>query len=221
MQNLLHDLKSRKINLKAIEQPIDTGSASGKFFLDILGVFAEFENNLRRERKIEGIQRAKKAGKYKGRKPTARLLTNDVLNLVNQGFTRVAIAKKLNVGIASIYRILKTHKLANPEGTLPGSQASKKIAIVEIWLSVENNSKFVRGKNKSRQEIEEYCFADYDMMKKNKDGWDYILKIPYTDPKEIDEAIDEIISEAQSIADNRYGFIELSITEPATGRTWA
>jgi hypothetical protein len=37
------------VTLQATEQPIDTRSAAGKAFLDMLGVFAEFETNLRRE----------------------------------------------------------------------------------------------------------------------------------------------------------------------------
>ena len=41
--------------MKATEQPIDTSTAAGKAFLDMLGVFAEFETNLRRERQLEGI----------------------------------------------------------------------------------------------------------------------------------------------------------------------
>jgi len=53
--------------LKATEQPIDTSTAAGKCFLDMLGVFAEFETNLRRERQLEGIAKAKAAGVYKGR----------------------------------------------------------------------------------------------------------------------------------------------------------
>jgi DNA invertase Pin-like site-specific DNA recombinase len=40
--------------LEATEQPIDTSTAAGKCFLDMLGVFAEFETNLRRERQLEG-----------------------------------------------------------------------------------------------------------------------------------------------------------------------
>ena len=220
LQNLLHDLKARQINLKAIEQPIDTGSASGKFFLDILGVFAEFENNLRRERQIEGIQRAKKAGKYKGRKPTARLLSNEVLNLVNQNFTRVAIAKKLNIGIASIYRILKTHKLAKPKENLLGSQASKKIAVIDVWLRVENNSKFVRGKNESRKMIETSCFSRFDMVKKHKDSLDYVLKIPYENDQSLDETVNWLIDEASKIASLRNDFVEMTVVEPATEKSW-
>ena len=58
------------VKLKATEQPIDTGAAAGKAFLDMLGVFAEFETNLRKERQLEGIAARLGRGVYKGRKPT-------------------------------------------------------------------------------------------------------------------------------------------------------
>ncbi|MBA2710246.1 MAG: recombinase family protein [Tatlockia sp.] len=221
LQTLLHYLKEKGIHLKALEQPVDTSNASGKFFLDMLGVFAEFETNLRRERQLEGIERAKKEGIYQGRKPTAQARKEEVIALINQGFTRTAIAKKLNIGIASIYRILKQHRIKNPEQTINGSQAIKKIAVVEVWLSVENNSKFVRGKNESRRQIEASCFTAFDMVKKDKDSWEYILKIPYETDPELDKIIDEIMDEAGYIADLRNGFTEISITEPATGKTWS
>jgi len=219
LQTLLHYLKEKGINLKALDQPVDTSSASGKFFLDMLGVFAEFETNLRRERQLEGIERAKKEGVYKGRKPTARAKSNEVITLINQGFTRLAIAKKLDIGIASVYRILKTHHQSNPEQTLPGSQSTKKIAIIEVWLQVENNSKFVRGKNESRRRIEE-CFSPFDMVKKDKDSWQYVLKIPYETDKDLDKTIDELMEEVGYLADLRHGFTEMSIVEPATGKSW-
>jgi len=62
LQDIVRTLKARGATLKATEQPIDTGTAAGKCFLDMLGVFAEFETNLRRERQIEGIAKAKAAG---------------------------------------------------------------------------------------------------------------------------------------------------------------
>jgi len=48
LQDIVQELKGRGIALKATEQPIDTSTAAGKAFLDMLGVFAEFETNLRR-----------------------------------------------------------------------------------------------------------------------------------------------------------------------------
>jgi hypothetical protein len=56
-------------NLRASGQPINTGTAAGKAFLKMLGVFAEFETNLRKERQAEGIAAAKARGVYRGRKP--------------------------------------------------------------------------------------------------------------------------------------------------------
>src|SRR5918911_3576207 len=70
LQDIVHELKARGVTLKATDQPIDTGTAAGKAFLDMLGVFAEFETNLRRERQLEGIRAAKARSIYKGRKPS-------------------------------------------------------------------------------------------------------------------------------------------------------
>ena len=69
LQDIVHELKQKGVFLKATEQPIDTSTAAGKAFFDMLGVFAEFETNLRRERQLEGIVKAKKEGKYKGTAP--------------------------------------------------------------------------------------------------------------------------------------------------------
>jgi len=57
LQDIVRKIKARGASLKATEQPIDTGTAAGNCFLDMLGVFAEFETNLRRERQLEGIPR--------------------------------------------------------------------------------------------------------------------------------------------------------------------
>jgi DNA invertase Pin-like site-specific DNA recombinase len=70
LQDIVRNVRARGAVLKATEQPIDTGTAAGKCFLDMLGVFAEFETNLRRERQLEGIAKAKAAGVYNGRPPS-------------------------------------------------------------------------------------------------------------------------------------------------------
>src|SRR6266853_4762913 len=68
LQDIVRQVRSRGASLKATEQPIDTSTAAGKCFLDILGVFAEFETNLSKERQLEGIAKAKAAGVYSGRR---------------------------------------------------------------------------------------------------------------------------------------------------------
>jgi hypothetical protein len=91
-------------SLKTTEQPIDTSTAAGKCFLDMLGVFAEFETNLRRERQLEDIAKAKAAGVYKGRPPTIEGAR--VRELKAQGMLPVDVAKALKIGRASVYRVL-------------------------------------------------------------------------------------------------------------------
>src|SRR5580704_7043279 len=65
LQDIVRTVRTRGAALKATEQPIDTSTAAGKCFLDMLGVFAE--TDLRRERQLEGVTKAKAAGAYKGR----------------------------------------------------------------------------------------------------------------------------------------------------------
>src|SRR6202021_3442694 len=68
LQDIVRAVKAKGASLKDTEQPIDTSTAAGKAFLDMLGVFAEFETNLRRERQMEGIAKAKAVRIYKGRR---------------------------------------------------------------------------------------------------------------------------------------------------------
>jgi DNA invertase Pin-like site-specific DNA recombinase len=105
LQDIVHELKARGVALRATEQPVDTSTAAGKAFLDMLGVFAEFETNLRRERQLEGIAAAKARGVYKGREPridpaAIRLLRD------NEKLGPAAIARRLGIGRASVYRLL-------------------------------------------------------------------------------------------------------------------
>ncbi|MDD5113838.1 MAG: recombinase family protein [Methylobacter sp.] len=104
LQDIVVDLKKRKVSLKATEQPIDTETAAGKAFFDMLGVFAEFETNLRKERQKEGIEAAKSKGVYRGGKKT---VDNDkIKELHNQGLGATKIANQLGVSRASVYRAL-------------------------------------------------------------------------------------------------------------------
>jgi DNA invertase Pin-like site-specific DNA recombinase len=104
LQDIVRAVRTAGASLKATEQPIDTSTAAGKCFLDMLGVFAEFETNLRRERQLEGIAKAKAAGVYKGR--PASIDVDQVRKLKAEGLGPSEIAKSLNIGRASVYRVL-------------------------------------------------------------------------------------------------------------------
>lgn len=105
LQDIVYTLKGKNVTLKATEQPIDTRSAAGKDFLDMLGVFSEFETNLRRERQLEGVAAAKLRGAYRGRKKSIDI--EEVKRLRNDkklGATK--IVRRLGIGRASVYRAL-------------------------------------------------------------------------------------------------------------------
>ena len=106
LQDIVRHLRAKGVSLQATEQPVDTGTAAGKAFLDMLGVFAEFETNLRKERQLEGIAKAKAEGVYKGRPATIE--ADKVRTLQAEGMGATAIAERLGIGRASVYRLLKS-----------------------------------------------------------------------------------------------------------------
>ena len=106
LMNIVHELEQRGVRVKATEQSFDTGDdIYGEVTMKLLAVFAEFETKLRKERQMEGIEKAKERGVYKGRKPT--IDAGQVRSLKEQGMGATAIARELSIGRASVYRILK------------------------------------------------------------------------------------------------------------------
>jgi DNA invertase Pin-like site-specific DNA recombinase len=107
LQDIVRAVKAKGATLKATEQPIDTSTAAGKAFLDMLGVFAEFETNLRKERQLEGIAKAKAEGKYKGRPVSIDAAkVQQVQQLKADGLGASEIARVVGIGRASVYRAL-------------------------------------------------------------------------------------------------------------------
>lgn len=104
LESIVRQLEGKGAHLRAIEQPVDTHSASGRAFLQMLGVFAQFESAIRKERQSEGIAKAKAEGKYRGRKPSVD--RQQVQALHAEGVRPSAIAKQLGVGRTSVYRAL-------------------------------------------------------------------------------------------------------------------
>lgn len=105
LQDIVYELKSKGVELKATQQPIDTGSAAGKAFLDMLGVFSELETNLRKERQMEGIRKRQAAGGYKGRKAT--IDANRISELKASGMKPAHIARELGISRTSVYRLME------------------------------------------------------------------------------------------------------------------
>ena len=104
LMDIVRQLEGKGATVEVLDQRIDTATASGKAFLQMLGVFAEFETNLRKERQLAGIERAKKKGVYKGR--PASIDAEKIKHLKEQGVGVSEIVKRTGVSRASVYRVL-------------------------------------------------------------------------------------------------------------------
>jgi DNA invertase Pin-like site-specific DNA recombinase len=73
----------------------------------MFAAFAQFERELMLDRQRHGIAKAKAEGKYKGRKPTARVKADEVKELLAAGIGPSEIARRLEIGRSSVHRILR------------------------------------------------------------------------------------------------------------------
>jgi DNA invertase Pin-like site-specific DNA recombinase len=101
-------LDTKGIELRILAMNLDTSTPTGKLMMNVLGSVAQFEREMMLERQREGIAKAKAEGKYRGRAPTARAKTDEILDLRGQGFGATAIARELGISVRSVYRALDT-----------------------------------------------------------------------------------------------------------------
>lgn len=112
---IVDDLTARGIGFRALDQgSVDTTTSNGRLMLNMLAAFAEFELDIRKERQREGIDKAKARGVYRGR-PTS-LPRDQVKALRDEGLGATDIAKRLGMGRASVYRLLKEDGLREGPG---------------------------------------------------------------------------------------------------------
>jgi DNA invertase Pin-like site-specific DNA recombinase len=143
LQEIVLAIMAKGASLQTMEQSIDTRAAASKPFLDMLGLFAQFETNLRKERQHEGIAKAKAEGRYKGR--PISIDVSKVHELKEQGKGVTDIAKEMKIARSSVYRALKEHQESRlesrgrrrtPEGSgrrgLRDNDFKKQVAEVEM-----------------------------------------------------------------------------------------
>lgn len=107
---LLEILDSKDAGLVVLSlggQQVDTTTATGKLMLNVMSAVAQFEREMMLERQKEGIAKAKKEGKYTGRKPTAMAKSDAVLSLLISGMPKAKVCQQVGISRASLYRILE------------------------------------------------------------------------------------------------------------------
>ncbi len=111
LSELVDQLEAKGVTLRILNfggDAVDTRGATGRLMLNMFAAMAQFEREMMLERQREGIAKAKLEGKYKGRKPTARVKAQDALRLFRKGMKVAHIAKELGIGRGSVYRALES-----------------------------------------------------------------------------------------------------------------
>ena len=192
---LVGSLMERKVGLLSLNDPIDTTSAQGRLVFNLFASLAEFERELIRERKL----------------------------------SVAAIAQKLHVSKSTLYGYLRHRGVEigpykKPAQAQPGSSPSAgeadppKVATIRLTLRIENNSKFVRGKKRARENIERYCLSEYDGQR--LPSGEYELKVPYSSDDDLDKRMHELLGDISSEADDRNCFSESDARMDGTDRYW-
>jgi DNA invertase Pin-like site-specific DNA recombinase len=113
LSEVVATLTAKGVSFRALQQgEFDTTAATGRLFLTMLGAFAEFETNLRRERQMEGIAKAKAEGRYKGRPKTVDYAA--IRHLHTEGLKPTIIAQRLGIARSTVYEALKGNSASSP-----------------------------------------------------------------------------------------------------------
>ncbi len=101
------ELDRKQVNLQVLDQNIDTGDATGRLLFNMLGAIAQFETEIRAERQLDGIQKAKERGVHFGRKKKLTLQQMDELrHSREQGVLIKTLMQDYRLSKASVYRYL-------------------------------------------------------------------------------------------------------------------
>jgi len=229
---LVGDLVTRKVGLLSLDDPIDTTSAQGRLVFNLFASLAEFERELIRERTQAGLSAARVRGRVGGRpkgvSSQAEATAMAAETLYRERRLSVnAIAQKLHVSKSTLYSYLRHRGVEigpyeKSNQARPGAQTETnggiKTATVLLWLRVENNSKFVRGKKRAKENIERYLLKAY--AAKLRPSGEYALKIPYRMDDDLDKTMDQLLGEIAREAGLHNCFSESEACLEGADRSW-
>jgi DNA invertase Pin-like site-specific DNA recombinase len=103
----LQELRALKVDFVSLTEGLDFTTPAGRAMAAMLGIFAEFERDVLRERVRAGLAHAKAKGKTLGRPATASKKADEIQQLFAEGLNKNQIAKRLHIGRGSVYRALQ------------------------------------------------------------------------------------------------------------------
>lgn len=191
--------------------------AINDMLLDMLAAIARRDYEQRRQRQAQGIDKAKAAGKYRGRQADQQRYA--VINrLLTSGSSWSVVQKTVGCSRSTISKAVKF--AGRTMGVSTSNLPPEKLAVtVILWLHIENGSKFTRGKKRVREDIDYLLAHSYEGTRIN--DTEHRLVIRYTDDTNLKEQIDELLEEIWHLADLRNCVIDdLTVKNEASGSYW-
>ncbi|WP_432759270.1 recombinase family protein [Bacillus cereus] len=168
---LVEYFEQNGVKLISLKENFDTNTPQGKLMLTVFQAFSQFERDLIVQRTKEGLESARARGRKGGRPRIKEKYIEKALNLYSsKEYSISEIVTMTGISQATLYRYIREKEMNSTEKQ---SVEKEKNAEVRMWLRVENNSKFVRGKNKVRKEVEQYL-RYYFNMEVNSSGSEFI-----------------------------------------------
>ncbi|MDF0720845.1 recombinase family protein [Kaistella sp. PBT33-4] len=108
---IMEQIESRGAGFRSLTESIDTTTSAGKMMMQMVGVFAEFERSMLKERTIKGLEYAKGQGRVGGRRPKLKQIqVQEIVQLYAGGKSAVELAQLFNVHKATVYRVINSSK---------------------------------------------------------------------------------------------------------------
>ncbi|AOM11384.1 recombinase family protein [Bacillus thuringiensis] len=200
---LVEYFEQKGVKLISLKENFDTQTPQGKLMLTVFQAFSQFERDLIVQRTKEGLESARARGRKGGRPKVKEKYIEKALNLyASKEYSISEIVAMSGISQATLYRYIKETGIRDKVQPIE----KEKIAKIRMWLRIENNNKFVRGKSKVRKEVEQYLRYDFNMEMNSSN--EYVFFVPYKDIDNLTKQVEDIICEIANTADWRNCFIE-------------
>lgn len=215
---LVDYFEEKGVKLISIKENFDTNTPQGRLMLTVFQAFSQFERDLIAQRTKEGLISARARGRSGGRPRVKDKNIEKAIKLYNSNdYSISAIVEMSGVSQATLYRYLGKNKSSVDNTSDPGAEKS---AEIRMSLRIENNNKFVRGKKKTRINIEKYLKDYYNLVEPTSEYGDYVFYVKYTTEEGLVDSVYEILGDLEREADLNNCFTESDARCEELGLSW-
>ena len=215
---LVEYFEGKGVKLISIKENFDTNTPQGRLMLTVFQAFNQFERDLIAQRTRDGLISARARGRKGGRPKVKDKYIEKAIKLYNsKEYSISEIVEMAGVSQATLYRYLEKIKSASDNMDVSDTE---KITEIRMSFRIENNNKFVRGKKKTRENIEKYLNFYYNLNMPASAHNDYIIYFKYKTADELINTVHEMLHDLENEADLNNCFIEADVSCEELGLNW-